>query len=32
MGGKAKRMREAYKKDNKGLSWNEFQHNYKNNY
>ena len=32
MGGKAKRMREAYKKDNQGLSWNEFQHKFKNNY
>lgn len=28
-GGKAKRMREAYNKDNKGLSWNEFQHKFK---
>lgn len=32
MGGKAKRMREAYKKDNKGLSWNEFQHMFKDKY
>lgn len=32
MGGKAKRLREAYLKDDKGLSWNEFQHKYKNNY
>lgn len=29
MGGKVKRMREAYKLDSKGLSWNEFQKTYK---
>lgn len=29
MGSKAKRMRDAYNKDNKGLSWNQFQHQFK---
>lgn len=29
MGRKVKAMREAFKNDNKGLSWNEFQHKYK---
>lgn len=32
MGSKAKRMRKAFLIDNKGLSWNEFQHKFKEIY